>query len=68
MLGTVGAIEVIHYAMEFGDKINNVVLHGSSESTVSSDIISGKYDTFLRQKCIERLNSYGLDTVSRRFD
>lgn len=46
-------------AIQFANKMNGV----TEGSSVSSKIISGEYDTMVRQKCIEKLNSYGLGTV-----
>jgi len=53
-----GALGLYQYEK---DTLNNV---GGSTSSVSSDILSGDYDTYLREKCVEKLHSYGLDTVT----
>jgi hypothetical protein len=54
VLGTFGAVGIWHIVMD--TKMNDMA--------VSSNLISGEYDTILRQKCIEKLNSYGLPSGS----
>ena len=54
-VGIIGAIVIISLLI-------NAQHQAERESTVSK-IISGGYDTDLRQKCIEKLKSYGFDTV-----
>jgi hypothetical protein len=57
-LAVFGGIGLYHEAQE---TLNNIA--GTSSSSVSSDIRSGEYDSYIKQKCFTMLNELGFSPV-----